>query len=363
MPVLGRGGTLLLRRELPEAIVLPETAIHALSKSIVVSTQAYWSGDEVRLTCDRGLPMDRNSDTYADCPDGHGTYAEGIYPLGPNKSHLTSDSSSWYTNSGSAKIYATASAVGQTQAITAFIYRDQLDRISFYTNRTDAINGTAAARIPLIKLACGPLILSPSGSTDYESALLDCSGDLGDYQYSDIQDEVTLASLCDYAPTYLLPEAGTAEYDNADALPRSSVGGTPWQFQGWMQNWTLNLTAQEQDTTTVGDKYGSAIKALVTGGGSADFLIERQSIENGQDSTALLQLLLLIEKGCKAEARFNLIVDKTYEVATTYLEGSLYYQTEILITRSAVNTRADDIIAGSIDFITTGAILLKMGNS
>lgn len=360
MPVLGRGGTLLLRREAPEAIVLPESAINALSKSLIVNTQTFWSGDAVRLSCVRGLPMDRNGNGYADCPDGHGVYAEGAHPLGPNRSHVSADSAPWYTSPGTSSFYTTPTAVGLTQALSAFIYRDQLDRVSFYTAQSDAINGSTAARIPLVKLACGPLILSPAGTADYESAVLNCGGDLGEYQFSDIQDETTLASICEYAPTYLLPEAGTEDYDNANVLPRSAVGGAAWLFQAWMQSWQLNLSAQEQDTSVVGDKFGSTIKALITGGGTADFIVERQALSNGLDPTALLQLLLLLEKGCKAEARFNLIDNREHAGQTSLLNGSLYYETEIMVTSSAINTRADEIIAGSINFITTGSIQLKI---
>jgi hypothetical protein len=41
--------------------------------------------------------------------------------------------------------------------------------------------------------------------------------------------------------------------------------------------------------------------------------------------------------------------------------GDLYYKCDILVTNTAVNTRAEDAIVGTAQFVTTGAIELKMG--
>jgi len=43
------------------------------------------------------------------------------------------------------------------------------------------------------------------------------------------------------------------------------------------------------------------------------------------------------------------------------LPGDLFYECDILITNSAINTRAGEIIVGTANFVTTGPIELRMG--
>jgi hypothetical protein len=133
-----------------------------------------------------------------------------------------------------------------------------------------------------------------------------------------------------------------------------------------MSEWSLNLTAQEVDTTAVGEKFGDSVKSVVTGGGSIDFLVSRRKTldQTGApmaDSTSLMRLLLLSEKGCKADAEFWMIDGQ--EDRDTLLPGDLFYQTQVLVTSIAINTRATDIIAGSLNFVTVGEIRLLMGTN
>jgi hypothetical protein len=367
MPLLGNGGRLELRREWPEAVVLKDTNVNYASNSILLRNQAFWTGDQVRLVAEGGLPFDLNGDTYADCPDGHGVYYGSNWALGPNRTHLTGENNAFYKSTGDPAFYATPGTTGSTAAHSAYIYRDPLDRVSFYATEADAINGLGATRLPIKRVGFGNVILAADGSLEYQNALLSCAGDVGDYRFSDIEDEVTLTSICAYAPNFEQPYPGATDYDNADVLPRSNADGQPWLIQAWLSEWTLNLSGTEVDTTAVGEKFGDSVKALITGGGSLDFLLERQTRAGHQDPTALMRLLLLVQKGCKAEAKFSLMLDRSASTADSdcspaqNLAGDLYYQCEILITSTAINTRADQLIAGSADFVTTGPIALKMG--
>ena len=69
---------------------------------------------------------------------------------------------------------------------------------------------------------------------------------------------------------------------------------------------------------------------------------------------------LLTEKGAKAEAEFYMINGRS-STYTSLAPGDLYYKCDILVTNTAVNTRADEAIVGTAQFVTTGAIELKMG--
>lgn len=369
MPVLGRRGKLWLRREAPEAVALSLGAVHYGSNSVYLNNQGYWSGDEISLSCPLGLPIDFGDGVS--CPDGHAMYFGSDWLIGSNRSHVSSDEDFFYADD-EAFFYLREEDVGIVDIAGFFVYRDQLDRISFYLTQDAALRGSRVDRVQLSRVDFGQLIIAPWGSSDYQNALLLCTADLdgSDYQNSDIQDEVSLASICESAPSYQSPAAGSSDYDNADVSPRSDINRPPdrniWTVQGDLSEWSLNLTSQEVDTTALGERYGDSIRSLVTGGGSFDFLVSRRLINDSDglpmaDSSLLLRLLMMAEKGCAADAQFWMI-DSQRE-SCTLLPGDLFYETRMMITSIAINTRATDLIAGSANFVTIGRIDLKAGTN
>jgi hypothetical protein len=225
------------------------------------------------------------------------------------------------------------------------------------------LNGVSAARLPLYSVDFNGLIIAASSTIEYQNAITDCAGAVGEYNFSDAQDEVSLESICDFNYQPGEPPSWFTEYDEAYIAQGPYIGGAQWIVQAGLREWSLNMQSSEIDTTAVGEKFGDAVKSIVTGGGTMDFLVDRQDTGNlEQDSTALLQLLLLTEKGCKAAAQFWMIQDAV-ESANRLLPGDLYYETELLVTGVAVNTRAEDVIAGSLNFVTVGGIALKMGTN
>ena len=367
MPVLGDGGKLVLKREAPDPLVLYPDALNIGSNSIHVRNPAYWNGDQVTLDATNGLPFDLNNDGVPDNPDGSATYYGSRWFLGENRIHIYAEEARFYKSNDTADFYMRRQTSGLTSHTTFYIYRDQLDRLSFYTDRASALRGDPARRVQLYPTDFQRLVLALRGSDNYESAIVHCTNLLGEYSYSDARDEVTLASICADAPRYERPVAGTADYDNADIRPRGEINdpqdGTVWTIQCWLREWSLNLNAPEVDTTAVGDKFGESVKSIVTGGGTMDFLVERADHgADTADSTTLMQLLLMTEKGSKAAAEFWMIQDRT-DTCDDPLPGSLYYETHLLVTTTAINTRVSDVIAGSLNFVTVGEIALRMGTN
>jgi len=350
MAILGSGGILKLRREPPAASVVAPSAQHQKSNSIVLGNQDFWNGDAVFLSSHAGLPMGH-------CPDGEATYAGSDWLLGPNRAHIADDADLFYTSDAN-NFYDSAQA---DTAGTYFIHRDQLDRISFYLDPDAAINGNPVDRVPLDRVDFGNMIIAPSGTEDFDNGIVHCAEEIGDYRFSDARDEITLISICEDAPLYLIPEAGIDDYGNADIQPRGWIAGRQWLVQCDLREWALELQAPNVETTALGQKFGESVKSLVTGGGSFDFFIERRNQEGSSDTTNLLQLLLLTEKGCKAEAQFWMIQDRSGQDCTGLAPGDLFYEAEILITQAAINCRPTELIAGTATFATTGNIALRMG--
>lgn len=353
MAVLGVHGFVRFRREAPTPIVVRESALRADINTFQVESTDFWNGDEVYLLTPNGLPLSTST-----LPEGVGCYFGSYWDLGPNRIHVTAEDDEYYVSSDdSVYFYNRGTPV---QSGNYYIYRDQLGRVSLYTTRAAALGGSSSDRVDLKQLDFQYMLIAPSGTEDYANALTKCLAATGDYRFSDVRDEVTLASICDYAPDYLQPIAGTSEYDDAELSPRSWIGGFPWIIQGELREWSIELNGENVNTTAVGQKFGESVKSIVSGGGSFDFLVERRTDEDKYDSTSLMQLLLLTEKGSKAEAEFYMISDRTNSYSSL-APGDLYYKCDILVTNTAVNTRAEDAIVGTAQFVTTGAIELKMG--
>lgn len=377
MAVLGVGGRLLLKREAPEACIIEDSALYPEKDVLTSICPGYWSGDHISTDC---LPVDDG--LFPPRPDGYATYYGSKWFLGPNRTHITSNRDIFYKNDqedypdgqfgDDAQFYCREGDVSNGEEIQGctpgdyWIHIDSLGHVSFYTDRCKALAGCPKDRIHLGSVG-GNITIAPYGSLDYVNAVWACIEALGEYRFSDGQDTVTLVSICEDPPLYQKPEANpnteVYSYDNADLLPRGKDQGTGapyWQVLCDIREWTLELSAPAVDTTSVAEKFGNAVKSLVTGGGNTEFLIDRKCFEDDQDNgLVLMQLLLMTEKGCKASAQFWMMTG-TDPCTTTCdpIDGGLYYEADILITSTAVNLRPTEIVAGTANFVTTGDIRL-----
>ena len=358
MAVLGDGGRLLLRRDAPKAIVVAPSTVHVESNSLTVADRDFWTGDLVTINADRGVPF-LDSNGVPKCPDGCATYFGSDWYLASNRSHIGNFMDKFYKTSDTADFYAIKPV---EKSVSYYVYRDQLDRLSFYTDHAKSLVGDRTQRVPLARVAWGAMVIAPSGTTDYDNLVLSCASDIGDYRFSDVQDEVTLESICDYAPYYESPIAGIDAYDNAEIEPRERISAPMWRVIGDIQGWSLDLNAASVDVTAVGEKFGESVKSLVTGGGSIDFIIDRKAwAAREADATMLMQLLTMTEKGCAAEAQFWMMNRTDKECGL--LAGDLYYFTKLLVTSVAINLRPTEIVAGTANFVTTGSIALRQGTN
>ncbi len=378
MAVLGVGGKLRLKRSAPEACVISSEAVIPEINSLQSICPGYWNGDHVSTIC---LPL--ASDVFPANPGGYAAYFDSRWFLGPNRSQISSRSDKFYKEGteeypdgqfgGASQFYSREGDVSGGETIDGcqngdyWIHVDELGRVSFYTSRCNALRGCEADRVMLAATtSAGQITVSPFGSAAYFNAVWECISEYGEYQFSDGQDTITLISICADAPSYEIPEAGVDEYDNADLLPRGQQGSPApfWQILCDLAQWSLELNAPSIDTTSVSEKFGNAVKSLVTGGGSAEFLIDRKCYEDDEDNgLALLQLLMMTEKGCEATAQFWM-VDRAGSCGVTNgsIQGNLYYEANILVTASAVNLRPAEIVAGTVQFVTTEDIKLLVSS-
>jgi len=354
MAVLGDGGVVRFRREAPNPILVSSSLMRVGIDVLLISNQDFWNGDEVYLFSENGLPF-----STASAPGGVGCYFGSKWELGPNRIHVTGGSDQYYQVIGDDGEDFYNEGTPDTDGIF-FIHRDSLDRVSFYDNRAAAINGKSSDRINLRSLDFGALLISAAGTEAYNAILAQYASDFIEESGGSIAGEVMLDDSYERLPAYLQLVADYETCQIEETLPCNPINNLTWIVQGGMREWSLDLEAASVSTTSVGQKFGENIKSIVTGGGSFDFIVGRTTSEAQYDSTALMRLLLMTEKGSKAEAEFYMIQGSgggCGEVAS----GDLYYESDILVTSIAISTRVDDVIVGTAQFVTTGAVELRMG--
>ena len=338
MPVLGCGGKLLLKREAPPPCVLLPDGFDWNSNTIDLdcAEEGYWTGDHICLQAPGGLPIADNN--VPGSINGVATYFGGTWFVGPNRDHITSNTDDFYKKgteaypAGSAADAANFYFIGGDSdgdgdvdgddAITDrcyYIHIDELGRVSFYESRCAALQGDPDDRVDLINVNFDYITIAPYGSTQYQNAIWQCQAEIGEYLQSDIQENLVIPidSICDHPPEYELPANTTSpEYVNAQLNPRGSQQGKPapyWQIMCAIREWSLELDAPSVDTTSVGEKFGEAVKSLVTGGGSIDFFVDRTCLDEEQgDGLMIMQLLLMTEKGWLQSVMRTFLVDGSW---------------------------------------------------
>ena len=376
MAVLGSGGRLVLKRKAPyPCIISSMDLLDPASNQLLDICEEYLSGDRVQGV---GLPV------YVDGvpikPEGWAMYHGGHYYLGPNRWHCGSETSPYYKGDGmeypngqagdDAGFYAqagdefgnTPEVVPQDPEAGYYIHVNGMGYASFYNTRCGALKGCEEDRVDLAPVG-GPILIGPYGSATYNNAVAECLPAWGDNRTSDIADSDTGVSICLNAPTFERPTSGTEDYDNADVQERgTATKGYIWEVMCGVREWSLDLDAPAVDTTGVSEKFGESIKALVTGGGNIEFFIDRECHPEGvTNGIPVLELLLMTNQGAQASAEFWIMAGTDCSGTSDCskrISGSLYYETDILITQTSINLRPTDIVAGVANFVTTGEIRL-----
>ena len=379
MAVLGTNGKIVLNRSAPAPVAVDVTALNQDKNIISLTTTGFRSGDLVEVASANNWPnanlySDPLIPSYANIFD-YQDYAEMVgygtaYPAGllrPFRWLSTENNDVLTTEDGN--VFAVQSDADITPYRNRlYVHVDALNRMSFYRTRAAALAG--ANDVTREDIDQSDFALDPYG-----------------------QIELRLVN--------------------------------EWKLEACLQSWTLNLNASEIDTTGLGDQFFDGVKSLVQGGGTFDFLIEREerdtrntaiisrseyanayvffgveenityndaavsgssagvtAYNNAEvtpapaaftlDATALatlgtsnmLRLLLNTNEQAEAEAEFWMI-DSDVQDRTSYtgmlLPGDLYYKAQIMLTSSAVSVRATDVITGSANFVTVREVQLREG--
>jgi hypothetical protein len=224
-------------------------------------------------------------------------------------------------------------------SLNGYIHRDSLDRIYFHENIDGALSNSSATLIPLSTVnVTKPVVLVCNSNSTQRTTLSTFVTSL-----STISSETRLRAWPSTSNSF-----------------KSQATENPFKIQGELRRWQLARTASEIDTGVIGERFGSYVKATVTGSGTMDFIVNLYSSANKNDVDPMLRLVQLTEQGSTGNARFYL-KQATVEVDdadSSPVTSSLFFQSSILITTCAVDVDNSDIVTGSASFVTTGPIRL-----
>jgi len=293
MAILGREGIVEFKRELPSPIVIPASALDRANDQILVNSDSLW-------------------------------HCEAVVLIG--------------------------NSAGAATAISGFLHKDTLDRVTLHTSIEGASNNDASTRIDLATLQQKAVILLAANDAAQTTSVLSFYTTTIIPSDSLVTSEVTLADWPEAHDAYLA--AGSQFID--------------WKIQANLRSWTLNTNAAAVDTSVIGERFSEAVKGVISGSGTFDFVVDLFGSPDEFSPETLIRLVLINEYGGSADARFYLKKDKIMIDSPmkgrmnnrSPIRGSLCYKARILVVSSVIDMAADGIVQGSADFVTTGEIRL-----
>jgi hypothetical protein len=241
MAVLGTFGKVVFNRSAPTPIAVDITALNEDKNIISLTTTGFRSGDLVEVASIDNWPNVDLADpplipTYANVYD-YQDYPELVgystaYPselLRPYRWLATEYNDALTTESGDVIAVQPADEDATPYRNRLYVHVDVLNRLSFYRTRAAAL----------------------AGANDVTRDDID-------------QSDFTL--------------------DPTAPIELRLVN--EWKLEACLQGWNLSLNSNEIDTTGLGDKFFDGVKSLIQGGGSFDFLVEREA--NDTRNTAII---------------------------------------------------------------------------
>ena len=341
MAILGQFGTVELCREWPAPTALADERVQrGATPSLDLSNLTFQSGDEVMVLSLRGVPLGVGINGAAACPDGHAFWIGGVTPVGPALAARSTGGAFWNADP-SLPFWESAATVGFQQTATAFIHRDEMDDVRFYSTELDAINGGSTGLIPLRNVSPGPMLILPaSTAAGYNAAALQLLQSIANL---DIPDGEQPAENLATVPEILTNTA-------ADVTERG------WLKQCDLTSWVFEMDATTLDHDAIGQAFGESAKGVVRGAGSFDGEIDHSYVSGEQSGLGMLRLMMLTQHGSKARARFQLAEQRS--ASPPLVPERVFYETDILLGKTTVNASATDVIKMSAQFIATGHIRL-----
>lgn len=328
--ILGRGGAIEISREWPEPTSLPQSA--AKQSSILCREPGFWTGQRVLIYSHLGVPLRLGGTQHAPCPDGHRFWGDrGV--AGPRTLHRGGDSKRFWLINDSGAFWEVESSTGLTRLVSAYVHRNQIDQLTFYSSESAAISKNVQGSIPFSPVEYGSLLIAPYDSSD-------------DYQ---LAVEALGAALFDENSDRELPASSLFDLPDAMKEPYDSPDRRGWSFLAECRNWALQTDPSVLDSTAIGEDFGDSVKDVVRGSGSFNCYVPTGiSSAKRVDAKSFVRLMLMTETGSKARARFRI---QEESLGTCEPEETVWIECDILLGPGEISAAFDGTVDYSSQFV------------
>ena len=361
--ILGYGGTVQLSREWPEPTAFPQSS-RAGTNALFCQNKAFWTGQRVLIYSFLGLPLRGAGTPYAPCPEGHRFWGGSSLAQGPRTDHRGDGSGPFWrgandqlsVNPGeldnpaddfyvsgtlenpaddflvaqlSVSFWESESTTGFDQVFSAYVNRDQLDRITFYSSEAGAINRSPDNLIPFSNVEYRNLLIAPYSSSEEYQLSFEA---LGQIIFEEEPSREQAASVYVDLPDQMLSVAEDPEQRG-------------WSILVGCREWTLQTDPTVLDTTAIGD----SVKDVVRGSGSFNGFIPVSNPAVGQfDARSFIRLMLMSETGSKARVRLRVQDQRSAGCET---EDAVWIEADILLGPGELSTSVDNAVTYSSQFV------------
>ncbi len=179
--------------------------------------------------------------------------------------------------------------------------------------------------------------------------------------YVDDADGIRLYDTFAHAVNGGIPNAVTLAAPSSPLSVSIVVQNTVDRILAQVQRYELNTERETIDTTTLSDAFRNNISTVMSGSGQMSCEWEYTGDTASELPNYLLQLILRTKVGSKFHAKFYL-KPESYNPSgvASRSNDALFYDFDGVITACAVQFAPGQLVQITADFITTGAIQLKM---
>jgi len=329
--ILGYGGSIQLSRDWPVPTAFPQSSLTGAG-TLLCRDRAFWTGQRVLVYSYLGLPLRADGAAYAPSPDGHRFWG-GLGVTGPNTDHRTNDAGVFWDASDASPFWEDAASTGFDQITSAYIYRDRLDRISFYSSEIGAINNSDDMLIPFSPIQFDNLMIAAYDPAPEYIAAVEALGEVIFFESPQTEQPVT-----NYVD---LPSLITEAADDPERRG--------WSALVACREWTLQTDPTVLDVTAIGEDFGDSVKDVVKGSGSFNGFVPIGQKQPGKiDAKDFVRLMLMTETGSKASARLRIQDERG---AGDCKEECVWIECDILLGPGELSASFDEAVSYSSQFV------------
>lgn len=262
----------------------------------------------------------------------------------PDQKRIAFSSQSWYSGD---KVWIIHKSIDyRVSIIRGYLFNNKPESYArIHSTSEGAFSDREDTVIDLSEITVGPFALLPECNSVQLGVIYSCIDSI----LIDIESTQPISS------NVLLEQ----KYQEASLIKEKEYG-----FQAYTTGWSLNLESPSIDTHSLGERFKTVSKDVLSGSGSVRFVVDFAAEQNQLGAENYIELMSIFSDEPDATAKLYLNDVKNKALANrdttgSRIDGDLYYETDVLFTDITFEAAAESKIEGSITFVSTGPIRLK----